>query len=90
MKYFVRISTGLHQSMTGSLKGKFVLLSKIKSSPWFDWLIVSLLLSEISSSISSFGMLCKINKLHSITNVCSSLIFIFLVIGSLDYQDYLV
>ena len=36
-----------------------------------DWLRVALLLSEISPSIGLFGVVCKINKIHSITNIYS-------------------
>ena len=33
-----------------------------------DWLRVALLLSEVSRSIGSFGVVCKMDKLHSDLN----------------------
>ena len=36
-----------------------------------DWPRVAFLLSEISRSIGSFGVVCKMNKLRSVTNVYS-------------------
>ena len=58
--------------------------------PRSNWLRVALLLCEALHSLSLFRMLCEINKLHSVTNVCSSLTFIFLIIRTLDYPDHFI
>ena len=71
-------------------KAALICIVTYEEHPRSNWLRVALLLCEASHSLSLFSMLCKINKLHSVTNVCSSLTFIFLIIQTLDYPDYFI
>ena len=71
-------------------KAALICIVTYEEQPRSNWLRVALLLCEASHSLSLFSMLCKINKLHSVTNVCSSLTFIFLIIQTLDYPDHFI
>ena len=71
-------------------KAALICIVTYEEHPRSNWLRVALLLCEASHSLSLFSMLCKINKLHSVTNVCSLLTFIFLIIQTLDYPDHFI